>query len=153
MLRTPRVAALLAVVLLLAACGDDQDPGGAKELWDRIHAQAYPSWRRPPSYPVRTASFTLHGDQVEIFINPVMTKALGTSLTAWPEGAIIVKDIYASGKLVQVAAMEKRKEGWFWAEWSASGDSIYSGKPKVCVSCHDNRAGYSDFTYSLEFPR
>ncbi len=153
MRRSPIVAALLLLWLALSACGDDQDPAGAKELWDRIHAQGYNGWRRPPSYPVRTASFTLHGDQVDIFINPVMTKAFGTRLTAWPEGAIVVKDIYASGKLTHVAAMEKRKDGWFWAEWNASGDALYSGRPSVCIGCHDNRAGYSDHTYSLEFPR
>ncbi len=130
--------ALLALGLVLAGCGDDQDPDGAAALWTRIHAESYASWARAPGYATRQPSQAAHGNAVEIFVNAVAADALAAHvpLAAWPEGTLIVKDGYDGAEHKLVAAMEKRKDGWYWVEWSASGDSRYSGKPSLCINCH-----------------
>ncbi len=47
-----------------------------------------------------------------------------------------MKDGFDGADLELVAAMEKRDDGWFWVEWDGSGESVYSGKPDVCIDCH-----------------
>jgi hypothetical protein len=136
--------ALIGVVAGVSGCGDDQDPGGASALWSRIHNEKYGSWTRAPGYETRRTSGAPHGGAVDIFVNDVGATALAstTSITAWPEGTVIVKDGYDGSTRTIVAAMEKRKDGWFWAEWDGSGDSKYSGKPSTCVDCHARGADY-----------
>ena len=149
-----RVACVSIVVLALAgvaACGDDQDPEGAQELWDRIHAADYRSWARAPGYESRVASNAPHGDMVDIYVNDVIADALaaGKPLGAWPEGAQIVKDGWDGEELELVAAMEKGAHGWFWAEYDGEGDPSYSGKPDLCTDCH--RSG-SDYVRAFALP-
>ena len=36
---------------------------------------------------------------------------------------------------------------------TGDGEPLYSGKPSVCIDCHDNRKDYSDWVYSFELPR
>lgn len=143
---------LAAVVVLggmvagVVSCGDDQDPEGAVDLLQRLRDDDYRAWERAPGYPERRASRAPHGDQVEIFVNDVVVEALttGASLDAWPVGSIVAKDGYADdGTLDLVAAMEKREDGWYWAEWDGENDeSIYSGKPSICIDCHASGADY-----------
>jgi hypothetical protein len=131
------------LVLLAMGCGDDQEPEAASALFDRIQEENYRGWDRAPGYETRQPSNTAHSDAVDIFINPAIADALtdGASLGAWPVGSLIVKDGYESGgELALIAAMEKRDDGWFWAEWTdTSGeDAKYSGKPDICIDCHQS---------------
>lgn len=160
MKRAGPLALLSLLVLLLAgACGgQDDDPDGAKALWGKINAApGFQSWARAPNYARRTPSHTAHGRSVDIYVSKEVSGALASpaqGVTTWPVGSIIVKDSYGGGDdRILVAVMERRTDGWFWAEYDADGNSIYSGKPKVCVDCHDNRAQYSDWVYSFEFPK
>ncbi len=132
----------VVLALVVAGCGDDQDPGGASDLWTRLHDQGYQGWARAPGYEGRRPTNAPHGDEVEIFVNPVVVEALGASdpVSAWPVGAIIAKDGYEGGDLSVVAAMEKLEGGWFWAEWDADGESVYSGNPDICTGCHESGA-------------
>ena len=59
-------------------------------------------------------------------------------------GSIVAKDGYADdGSAVLIAAMEKREDGWYWAEWDAETDeSEYSGRPGLCIDCHSSGADY-----------
>jgi hypothetical protein len=146
------------LVLAFAAfgCGQDDDPRGAKELYERINDGAgFRAWRRAPGFPTRQPSFTLHADAVEIFVNDVVSAALAgpTPITTWPDGAIVVKEGFRDDERALVAVMEKRGGRWFWAEYDGDGDAIYSGAPKVCIRCHDNRQSSSDWVYSFELPR
>lgn len=154
---TTRISALVAVLLLASAgCGDNQDPAGAEELWRRLSApDGYKTWARAPEVPKRIPSFTAHADGIELFINKPMTDAFasGAPVTEWPVGSIVVKEGYKKDTLAIVAVMEKRPDGWYWAEYDGDGDTLFSGKPKVCVNCHDNRKDYSDWVYSIELPR
>jgi hypothetical protein len=130
---------LVAAVIVLSSCGDDQDAEGAAALWGRLQASSYrTTYGRPVGYSGRTESATAHGDEVEIFVNAVALETLRRTPapTAMPPGAIIVKDVYKNGELKLVAAMEKRFDGWFWAEWDNKGESVYSGRPGLCIDCH-----------------
>jgi hypothetical protein len=130
-------------VVALAACRN-QDEAGADALWDEVHEADYQSWARAPGFETRTPSTASHGDHVDIFINDVLAMALasGEKLTAWPEGSIIVKDGFTGESPRLVAIMEKREDGWFWAEYEPDGEVDFSGSPGVCTRCHDAGADY-----------
>lgn len=141
---------LLLALLGAAACGDNQDPAGADAFWTSIHADDYRSFARAPGYAKRQPTNAPHGDAVEIFVNGVVGEALaGGPITAWPEGARIVKDGYDGDAVTVVAAMEKRAGGWYWAEWSADGAAKYSGSPGLCTGCH---ASGGDFVRAFPLP-
>lgn len=138
------------LLFCLLACSDNQDPEGADALWEQIHEANYQGYARAPGYDTRQPSDAPHSDNVEIFINETVVDALTNGeLSSWPEGSLIVKDGYTDdGAHKLVAAMEKRSDGWFWAEWDAEGDAEYSGKPDVCIDCH---ASGSDFVLAFGF--
>ncbi len=145
---------VLAASLMGVSCGDDQDPEGAKELLQRLRDDDYTHWARAPGYAERKVTNAPHADMVEIFVNEVVENALGAgdALTEWPVGSIIAKDGYGDdGTHELVAVMEKRDDGWYWAEYDAeSGASDYSGKPATCVDCH---ASGSDSVRAFSLPR
>lgn len=127
----------LVLFVLLVGCSN-QDEGGAEALWDQIQADEYRTWARPPGYESRAASSTVHGDEVEIFINDAVADALaaGAALGAWPDGSTIVKDGFQGGSNHIVVAMDKREGEWFFAEWHPDGEVVYSGSPRACTRCH-----------------
>lgn len=141
---------------LVAGCGQNDAPEEARALYARINEGAgFRTWRRAPGFPSRKPSFTLHSDAVEIFVNPTLAAALDgpRGIARWPDGSVVVKEGFSNGgdrKLV--AVMEKRAGRWFWAEYDGDGDAHYSGEPKICVECHDNRKDYSDWVYAFELP-
>jgi hypothetical protein len=145
-------ALTLCASAALAGCGDNQDPAGADELWARIHAEGYESWTRAPGYATKQPAHSPHGDEVIIFLNDTIAAALAqqTPLEAWPEGSLIVKDGYSGAEVSVVAAMEKRKSGWYWAEWSSEGNASYSGEPDICTSCHQSG---SDLVRAFSLPK
>jgi hypothetical protein len=151
------LVAALAALATLAGCGQDDDPEGARQLWDKVNASpGFQSWSRAPGYATRKPSFSAHGNAVEIFVNPQLVKTLaGPHVATWPVGSIVVKEGFhgTTGSRKLVAVMEKRADGWFWAEFDDSGKSTYSGHPSVCLDCHEHRQGYSDWVYSFELPR
>jgi hypothetical protein len=147
---------VIAVALAAAvACGQDDDPEGARVLWDKVNAApGFRSWRRAPGYPTRQPSFTAHADAVEVFVNQEIANVLDTkAVQTWPLGSIVVKEGFSGSSRKLVAVMEKRADGWFWAEYDDSGSPMYSGRPSVCVDCHEKRQSYSDWVYSFELPR
>jgi hypothetical protein len=162
----------VAVALLLSGCRQNDDPDGAKALYAKANEGAgfrAAPWRRAPDFPERKPSFTAHSREVEIWVNEPMAKALdgieSTRVTnekgvlvrnEWPVGSIIVKEGFSGDERQIVAIMERRADGWVWIETDGEGEPLWSatnGKPDICVGCHDNRADYSDWVYSIEFPR
>lgn len=133
-----RISILAIATLVGFGCGDDQDPEGARELLARVRAADYRSWERAPGFEVRTASRAAHGDEVDIFVDEVLAAALAEpTLDEWPVGSIVVKDGYTDRRgLEYIAILEKRESGWFYAEFDDDGDPSYSGRPELCVSCH-----------------
>jgi hypothetical protein len=152
----------LAVAALLAGavgCSDQksaysttpEQTNEAEDFWAKIHAQAYRGWNRAPGYPTRTASNAPHGDSVDVYVNTVIATTLTSGLhpTAWPQGSIVVKDGFADGAQTLVAAMEKRQDGWFWAEYRPDGAVLASGRPAACTGCH---ASGSDYIRAFQLP-
>jgi hypothetical protein len=155
-----RPLAALVLVAALAACRDDQDPVGAADLWSRIHEEGgFRGWQRAPGFATRKASFTAHSNAVEIFVSAGIAETLTgpAPATAWPLGSIVVKEGFKGHEpdaaRAIVAVMEKREDGWYWAEYDGEGGVLFSGRPRICVDCHDARASYSDWVYSFELPR
>ena len=91
---------------------------------------------------------------MDVFLNPtlVAARAAKNAPAALPIGSMVVKDGYSgnSESLSIVAVMEKRSDGWYFAEYSADGEALFSGKPKVCVDCHAARKDYSDWLFTVE---
>jgi hypothetical protein len=134
-----RTVRLLGALVLLG-CGDNQEPAEADALWDRIHAENYRSFARAPGYEQRRESNTAHSDFVDIYVNDVLAGAIdGGPITAWPVGSLVVKDGFDSGgSLALVAVLDKRADGWFYAEYMdvENGEAKYSGRPDICLGCH-----------------
>ncbi len=142
---------LCSLALCAFGCGDDQDPAGARRLLAEVRAESYRTWQRAPGFDTRVRSNAPHGGAVDIYINDVVADALEheTALTEWPIGSTIVKDGFDGGDLELIAIMDKREDGWFWAEYDDDGDSIYSGKPSLCIDCHRRGA---DFVRAFPLP-
>jgi hypothetical protein len=149
-----RLALLRLLTLSLLSgfgCGDNQDDAGARALLAKVRAERYASWDRAPGYELRRSSDAPHSNAVDIYVNDRVAEvlALGEPTTAWPEESIIVKEGYDDGDLELIAVMEKRADGWFWAEYDDDGDPDYSGRPDICVDCH--RSG-SDYVRAFRLP-
>jgi hypothetical protein len=144
---------LLAPLMFLAplACGSDADEAGAARLWRAIHDDDYRSWEPAPGWETPEPTIRPHGDTALIYFNPVRAGAAAqdTPLDAWPEGAILVKDGFRGDQRSLIAAMEKRSNGWFFAEWDGDGDVLFAGRPDVCVNCHQSGA---DFVFAAALP-
>jgi hypothetical protein len=143
----------LAGVLLLAACGSDKntDEGGARALFTKVQTQKYRTWQRAPGYEVRRKAGSPHSDEVDIYVNPTIADVLAKKLPGgtWPVGSLIVKDGFKGGALDLVAIMEKRADGWYWAEYGNDGTPQFSGRPSVCTDCHESGA---DSVRAFGFP-
>jgi hypothetical protein len=136
MLRARSVLAFVVLAFGLAACGDDQAPTEAAALWTKIQTAKYRTFGRPAGFESRKLSDQPHGKQVDVYYNDVAATAVKSGVKVWPEGALFVKDGYDGADLDVVTAMEKRKDGWFFVEWNASGESLYSGRSTTCTGCH-----------------
>ena len=106
---------------------------------------------RAPGYETRQPSRAPHGGAVDIFVNARVSEALaGPPIGGWPVASIIAKDGWNGDALHIIAVMEKRSDGWFWAELDAAGEPMFSGQPSVCLDCH---RGGSDFVQAFDLPR
>jgi hypothetical protein len=153
MTKTTKNAMLaLAAAGLFFGCGDNQDPAGARTLWEDIHNSEYRAFARAPGYEGRRASNAPHGDAVDIYVNEIVEKALGGNAgrSEWPGGSLIVKDGWDGDDLDYVTVMQKREDGWYWAEYDGHGDVVFSGRPDTCIDCH--RAG-SDHVRAFALPK
>ena len=138
-------------LLLLAGCGDNQDDAGARALLEKIRADRYTTWDRAPGYEKRRPSSAPHSEAVDIYVNDRVAEvlALGEPVQSWPVGSIIAKDGFDGADLELIAVVEKRADGWFWAEYDDDGDPDYSGRPEICTDCH--RSG-SDYVRAFRLP-
>jgi hypothetical protein len=161
------VIAAASAGALLGGCEDNNRAAtSAKELWSRVQP-VYTSWSSPSAFKELRPSETLHKRKVRVFFNDLMQPhhvdretcqqradegvsggviIAQAGLTEWPLGSVIVKEGHDDG-LEIIAMMEKRDHGWFYAEYDASGEVLFSGKsPQLCVSCH--AGALHDFTFT-----
>lgn len=153
-------SAALACVIVLAGCSaasDDRSlpadgpapvtessqPSGSAEgqgtfdLFDEITTADYTRWTPAPGYESRVAAKGPHGDEVRILLDPTAKQGLAAGGGQWPMNSVIVKDIYQNGALVQIAAMKKTTDGWYWGEWDARGRPVVEGlAAEPCEGCH-----------------
>ncbi|NUP11578.1 MAG: hypothetical protein HOW73_36495 [Polyangiaceae bacterium] len=150
-MRLARGLLFVVTVATTAACRQNDDPNGAEALLAEARDDDYRAWLRAPGYEERRPSSAPHSDNVEIFVNDVVEDALADDgLSEWPVGALIVKDGYTDdGTLELTSLMQKREDGWYWAEYDADGNALYSGSPDICVDCHDSG---SDFVRAFTLP-
>jgi hypothetical protein len=151
-MRTWFVGLVLGTVL--SGCGseddDNQDPEGAKKLLASVRADDYQSWTRAPGWPERAPTSAPHSDEVDIYVNDILEMATMTGgTTQWPLGSIVAKDGFRGENLEIVALMEKRTDGWFYAELSGNGEPMFSGQPAICTDCHDSG---DDYIRAFDFP-
>lgn len=129
-------------VCFLGACGR----GEAEDLYEQIQSDDYrDNYTRAPGWPDPRlpADGGPHGSFIDLYVNDVMADAIdsGDSLSAWPEGSLIVKDGWndADGDdLKFITLMEKRSgSSWFWAEYEPDGSVAFAGLDEsVCTNCH-----------------
>jgi predicted small lipoprotein YifL len=154
-------SATLACVIALAGCGaappDEpapnadppatqtettrpSDPADAPEpvnLLDELKAANYTKWTPAPGNESRVAAKGPHGDEVQILLDPTAEEGLASGGDRWPLESIIAKDIFRNGELIQIAAMKKTADGWYWGEWDAQGKPIAEGiAVEPCEGCH-----------------
>lgn len=139
-----RGLAFITALVLVTGCGDNQDDAGARALLEKIRADRYTSWDRAPGYETRRPTSAPHSNFVDIYVNDRVAEALalGEPLSGWPVGSIIAKEGFDSDGLELIAVMEKRADGWFWAEYDDDGDPDYSGRPDLCTHCHQSGSDY-----------
>ncbi|HEX9622072.1 MAG TPA: hypothetical protein VF989_18125 [Polyangiaceae bacterium] len=139
-----KAIAILLVVSALFGCGDNQDEPGAVELLQRIRDESYRSWQRAPGWESRRPTSAPHGEAVDVYVNDIVVEVLDGSdgAMSWPTGSIIAKDGWDGSDLEIIAVMEKRDDGWFWAEYDGGGEVCFSGRPGVCLDCHGSGSDY-----------
>lgn len=136
---------VLASSVVLGGCGR----GEANDLRDQIEDDDYrQTYARAPGWEDGRlpAQGGPHGGFIDLYVNDVLAEAIegaaedGSALEQWPEGSIIVKDGWSAadgGKFEYLSLMERRSEGWFWAEWRGNGRFISAGlNDKTCTGCH-----------------
>ena len=145
--RARRLLCGLVATALLVACGDEQavDAGGGRELLVRVQTENYRAWRRAPGWESRLPSIDGgHGGQLDIYVNEAIASALdnGGPIEKLPLGSTIVKDVWSGSDLHAIAIMDKRSDGWYWAEFSGVGEVTAAGHPEGCLDCHQRGVDY-----------
>ena len=84
-------------------------------------------------------------------IQPLSAPELDARADDWrPDLLAALRGLYGDRADDLAAAMEKRADGWYWAEWSADGDAKFSGMPSTCTDCHQSGA---DFVRAFPLPK
>jgi len=147
--RTARGGALAGLVLsaALAACGSSPpvDGEGGRELLARVQAENYRAWSHAPGWETRMPSMKGgHGGQLDIYVNDTFEAAVtsGQTVSQWPEGSTIVKEVWMSDTLRYIDIMDKQSGGWYWDELDADGTILAAGHPDGCTNCHSSGVDY-----------
>lgn len=140
------LSALIASALVVA-CGDDEvvDADGGRELLTRVQAEDYRAWSRAPGWESRLPSIGGgHGGQLDIYVNDAVALLLasGQPVSELPVGSTIVKDVWRGATLHAIAIMDKRQDGWYWAEFDGAGAVSAAGRPRGCLDCHQRGRDY-----------
>lgn len=150
-------ASLLSLSVFVVACSKEEekeeiDTTNQTIFEDITAAKNYTFYKGDPSV-VPSSPQSAHNAFFRVRFNAIASAALtdGGKLPAngtFPEGSIIVKDLYDSqtGNIVLYAVMKKESanansnKGWLWIEYDAAGKEVYkiSSKGNGCVSCHSS---------------
>jgi hypothetical protein len=130
-----------AILTVLVACGGGEDPP---------QAPVFPMDYATTFQEVRNCRFSLDHDlaRIRILASPDAVQAYTDRVSAFPDGAIIVKEEYdeqdeaCAGPFRSFTAMQKLTPGsgsdtldWYWEE--STGDfAVVETDVKRCVNCH-----------------
>jgi hypothetical protein len=154
-LSATRVAIQLLLVIFVASaiqsCADDDDddppgPDPDEALFEEIMGSGYAYYQGGAILPADSAS--PHGS-FRLRFNTIAQSALDSTgeLPAggtFPDGSILVKEVYDSTSLDLYAVMKKDPSnsnagsGWLWAEYDTDESVInpINNNGTACVSCH-----------------
>ena len=140
------IFALLSIAVVLHSCKKDVDKKGDKALFAEIGETGYTYYQNGAILQAKGGS--PHG-AFKLRFNPTAQSVLDTlgelpTGSTFPNGSILVKDLYTSGNITLHVVMKKddtdknNGDGWLWAEYETNGDAVISvgGKGSSCISCH-----------------
>lgn len=147
----------IPVLLPLAACAT----AGADVSADTIRAEMadYASWSQPDGWEgVRYSCDGSHGPYVATYMNDVAAEAVASGATELPEGALLVKDVFADDGVTRTGAAAMRKVpgfapdagDWYWVAWDAADAVRMEGAQTMCSGCH--AAATLDYAASFDGP-
>jgi hypothetical protein len=181
MSNSQKIHSLGGTAILLGAltgCGSDNGDGKPEQqapqmqtvapsaetrgVWAKL--DGYQSWPKFPENQTRAPSESHMNMLVLSYYNEVVGQAMTGGTLPLPEGAIIVKDNFASATdamPMAITVMAKQNGQWYWLEATPNGEVIVDdmmdkGKPLegnnvvMCVGCH-NGAKSNDFVFTHKF--
>lgn len=110
--------------------------------FDALIATNYRRFHRAPGYATRQPVQGVHGRGIEVYISGNAAKLYcdaAAPVTRFPDGGLIVKDIYTvNDEFVAIAAMERYADGWYFSEYRPDGERLAASFNRdSCQECHD----------------
>lgn len=134
------------MALALSACKKKKIENEEEDLFNALQQSGYTYYQNgavlSAAAPSPHGSFKLRLNAVaQAVVDSAGEIPAGNS---FPEGSIIVKEVYSGNSLNLYAIMKKTTEskyaasGWVWAEFDPQGKAIFSISKKGdgCISCH-----------------
>ena len=145
------LVSIIAIAASFQACKHEVDGAATdKILFNEARATDLIYYLNTPDITA-PAGQSPHGD-FRVRFNSIAAAALDTITgelpvgATFPEGSLIVKDVYESGSLSLYAIMKKATHdplagaSWLWAEVHTDGAVVFSASKKGdgCISCHSS---------------
>ncbi len=159
----------IVLIWSLNACQKDKEATGTdKELYDMALATTGFTWYKNSSAPLNKSAGSGHSQP---FLKTRYNAIAATKLdsmgkiipgTLFPEGSLIVKELYTSGPtLDRYAILYKNSgsadadaKGWVWGYVNADGtvSEEASNKGAACISCHSQADNIDYMLMNKYFP-
>lgn len=151
----------LIIPLILASCKSDKSTSADKELYDETVNSSYTYYQNNNTI-LNAAGNSPHGS-FKLKFNGTAQSALDSTGklptgSAFPNGSLIVKEVYAGGSSLSLYAVMKKSPGnanagsnWLWAEYNPGGETVVSisNKGSGCIGCHSGNVN-RDLTNSFD---
>lgn len=138
------ISLFAAIIVLVQSCKKDRKLD--EELYGEISGSGFTYFQN--GNMLTGVSPSPHGS-FKLRFNSIALAALDSTGelpvgSMFPEGSIIVKEIFSGSSINQYAVMKKDPshenagESWVWAEFKPDGDVTFSSSKKGdgCISCH-----------------
>lgn len=135
--------------------GEMADEAIADRVWRLVHEESYDLlWHYETGQPAGFYEGSEpHGAILQTFMNDIAFDAVGSSLDAFPPGAIFVKENYTPERVLDATTVMVKIDGynpeagdWFWAKYQPDGSLDAAGRPDGCIACH-TQVSDNDFVY------
>ena len=155
------ISLLATIIVVMQSCKKNKnDTDSDNALYSEVKASGYSFYQNGTI--LSAASASPHGS-FKLRFNGTAQSALDStgelpSGHSFPNGSIIVKEVYSGGSLNLYAVMKKATSngnagsGWVWAEFKTDGSASFSTSKKGdgCISCHSNNPN-RDLTRTFDF--